>query len=67
MISRKKIIKSSRIPNGAQVGHETIESSDDVVLRADMPGALRRVEGAATLLQQASDMLRADPYSGPAR
>lgn len=53
--------------NPKQVGHETIESSDDAVLRADMPGALRRVEGAATLLQQASDMLRVDPYSGPAR
>lgn len=50
-----------------QVGHETIESSDDVVLRQDMPGALHRVETAATLLQQASDMLRADPFSGPAR
>ncbi|CAH0731450.1 unnamed protein product, partial [Brenthis ino] len=58
---------SLAVNNLVKVGHETIESSDDVVLRADMPGALRRVEGAATLLQQASDMLRADPYSGPAR
>lgn len=37
------------------------------MLRQDMPGALHRVETAATLLQQASDMLRTDPYSGPAR
>ncbi|XP_041983390.1 vinculin [Aricia agestis] len=58
---------SLAVNNLVKVGHETIESSDDAVLRADMPGALRRVEGAATLLQQASDMLRADPYSGPAR
>ncbi|XP_052745183.1 vinculin [Bicyclus anynana] len=58
---------SLAVNNLVKVGHETIESSDDVVLRTDMPGALRRVEGAATLLQQASDMLRADPYSGPAR
>ncbi|XP_045507640.1 vinculin [Colias croceus] len=58
---------SLAVNNLVKVGHETIESSDDTILRADMPGALRRVEGAATLLQQASDMLRSDPYSGPAR
>ncbi|XP_047516631.1 vinculin isoform X3 [Pieris napi] len=58
---------SLAVNNLVKVGHETIESSDDPILRGDMPGALRRVEGAATLLQQASDMLRADPYSGPAR
>ncbi|KPI95246.1 Vinculin [Papilio xuthus] len=58
---------SLAVNNLVKVGHETIESSEDAILRQDMPGALRRVEGAATLLQQASDMLRADPYSGPAR
>ncbi|KOB75305.1 Uncharacterized protein OBRU01_07694 [Operophtera brumata] len=58
---------SLAVNNLVKVGHETIESSDDAMLRQDMPGALRRVETAATLLQQASDMLRADPYSGPAR
>ncbi|XP_073958593.1 vinculin-like [Choristoneura fumiferana] len=58
---------SLAVNNLVKVGHETIESSDDAILRQDMPGALHRVEGAATLLQQASDMLRADPYSGPAR
>ncbi|XP_052753588.1 vinculin [Galleria mellonella] len=58
---------SVAVTNLVKVGHETIESSEDAVLRQDMPGALRRVETAATLLQQASDMLRADPYSGPAR
>ncbi|XP_063834865.1 vinculin [Ostrinia nubilalis] len=58
---------SLAVNNLVKVGHETIESSDDAILRQDMPGALHRVETAATLLQQASDMLRADPYSGPAR
>lgn len=58
---------SLAVNNLVKVGHETIESSDDAILRHDMPGALHRVETAATLLQQASDMLRADPYSGPAR
>lgn len=58
---------SLAVNNLVKVGHETIESSDDLILKQDMPGALHRVETAATLLQQASDMLRADPYSGPAR
>ncbi|XP_048487012.1 vinculin isoform X3 [Plutella xylostella] len=55
------------VNNLVKVGHETIESSDDATLRNDMPPALRRVETASSQLQQASDMLRADPYSGPAR
>nr|XP_049705344.1 vinculin isoform X3 [Helicoverpa armigera] len=58
---------SLAVNNLVKVGHETIESSEDSVLRHDMPSALHRVETAATLLQQASDMLRADPFSGPAR
>lgn len=49
------------------MGHETISSSDDQILRQEMPTALRRVEEAAGLLQDASAMLRDDPYSGPAR
>jgi Vinculin family. len=32
-----------------------------------MPSALVRVEGASRLLEEASAMLKADPYSGPAR
>ena len=32
-----------------------------------MPPALTRVEEASILLLEASDMLRADPYSAPAR
>jgi len=32
-----------------------------------MPPALRRVEESSILLLQASDMLRQDPYSAPAR
>lgn len=50
-----------------QVGKETIHSSDDAILKQDMPASLHRVEGAARLLEEASSMLKADPYSGPAR
>lgn len=50
-----------------QVGKETINSSDDALLKQDMPAALQRVEGASRLLEEASAMLKEDPYSGPAR
>ena len=50
-----------------QVGYDTINSSEDEILKQDMPPALNRVEEASILLLQASEMLRADPYSAPAR
>ena len=50
-----------------QVGYETIHNSEDLILKQDMPPALQRVEEASVLLLQASDMLRVDPYSAPAR
>lgn len=57
----------SLMPFFAQVGRETINSSDDPILKQDMPAALHRVEGASKLLEEASGMLKGDPYSGPAR
>ena len=50
-----------------QVGYDTINSSEDQILKQDMPPALNRVEEASLLLLQASEMLRTDPYSAPAR
>lgn len=50
-----------------QVGYDTINSSEDQILKQDMPPALNRVEEASLLLLQASEMLRADPFSAPAR
>jgi len=44
-----------------------VNSSEDQILKQDMPPALRRVEESSILLLQASDMLRGDPYSAPAR
>ncbi|KAB7505148.1 Vinculin [Armadillidium nasatum] len=49
------------------VGKETINSSDDPILKQDMPAALHRVENASKLLEEASALLKADPYSQPAR
>lgn len=66
-LSRPVAVVSTAVANLIQVGHETIKSSDDRLLKQDMPSALQRVETASQLLEKASDMLRTDPYSGPAR
>ncbi|KAL1130903.1 hypothetical protein AAG570_012144 [Ranatra chinensis] len=58
---------SRAVANLVKVGRETISSSDDAILKQDMPAALYRVEGASKLLEEASGMLKVDPYSGPAR
>ncbi|XP_045177292.1 vinculin-like isoform X9 [Mercenaria mercenaria] len=55
------------VDNLVKVGYETINSSDDQILKQDMPPALRRVEESSISLLQASEMLRSDPYSAPAR
>lgn len=58
---------SKAVANLVKVGRETINSSDDAILKQDMPAALQRVEGASKYLEEASAMLKSDPYSGPAR
>ncbi|XP_015597553.1 vinculin isoform X17 [Cephus cinctus] len=58
---------SMAVTNLVKVGKETINSSDDALLKQDMPTALHRVESASRLLEEASGMLKQDPYSGPAR
>ncbi|KAK3594112.1 hypothetical protein CHS0354_040882 [Potamilus streckersoni] len=55
------------VDNLVKVGYDTINSSEDQILKQDMPPALNRVEEASILLLQASDMLRVDPFSAPAR
>lgn len=58
---------SIAVTNLVKVGRETINSSDDPILKQDMPSSLMRVENASQLLEEASQLLRADPFSGPAR
>uniref|UniRef100_A0A6B0VFC1 Vinculin n=1 Tax=Ixodes ricinus TaxID=34613 RepID=A0A6B0VFC1_IXORI len=58
---------SMAVSNLVKVGRETINSSDDQILRQDMPAALHRVEQSSKLLEEASALLKADPYSQPAR
>ncbi|XP_055922051.1 vinculin [Eupeodes corollae] len=66
-LSRPVQVVSMAVTNLIKVGRETINSSDDNILKQDMPSALTRVENASQLLEEASDMLKGDPYSGPAR
>ncbi|XP_050314935.1 vinculin isoform X2 [Anthonomus grandis grandis] len=58
---------SSAVSNLVKVGRDTINSSDDAILRQDMPAALVRVERSARLLEDASGRLKSDPFSAPAR
>ncbi|XP_063234336.1 vinculin isoform X6 [Bacillus rossius redtenbacheri] len=66
-LERPVMAVSRAVTNLVKVGRETINSSDDAILKQDMPAALVRVEGASKLLEEASAMLKVDPYSSPAR
>ncbi|XP_066997396.2 vinculin isoform X2 [Anabrus simplex] len=66
-LERPVMAVSKAVANLVKVGRETINSSDDAILKQDMPSALVRVEGASKLLEEASAMLKVDPFSGPAR
>ncbi|XP_034254649.1 vinculin isoform X7 [Thrips palmi] len=66
-LSRPVQAVSHAVADLVKVGRETINSSDDPILKQDMPAALHRVEGASKFLEEASGMLKGDPYSGPAR
>ncbi|XP_063978152.1 vinculin isoform X12 [Diachasmimorpha longicaudata] len=66
-LGRPVQVVSMAVTNLVKVGKETINSSDDALLKQDMPSALQRVEGASRLLEEASALLKHDPYSGPAR
>lgn len=58
---------SRAVDNLIKVGYETCHSSDDLILKEDMPPALQRVEISSKLLEDACRMLRDDQYSVPAR
>lgn len=58
---------SRAVENLTKVGKDTIDRSDDEILRADMPNSLHRVERASKLLEEAAEMLRGDPFSQQAR
>uniref|UniRef100_A0A2R5LHL7 Vinculin n=1 Tax=Ornithodoros turicata TaxID=34597 RepID=A0A2R5LHL7_9ACAR len=66
-LERPVLAVSTAVSNLIKVGRDTINSSDDQILRQDMPAALQRVEQSARLLEEASLLLKADPFSQPAR
>ncbi|GMS95777.1 hypothetical protein PENTCL1PPCAC_17952 [Pristionchus entomophagus] len=55
------------VDNLIQVGYDTCDHSTDRILQQDMPPSLQRVQGASNLLNEASHMLKIEPYSSPAR
>ena len=58
---------SRAVENLTKVGKDTINRSDDEILRAEMPNSLHRVDRASKLLEEAAHMLKGDPYSQQAR
>ncbi|XP_016304135.1 vinculin-like [Sinocyclocheilus anshuiensis] len=55
------------VSNLVRVGKETVQTTEDAIMRRDMPPAFIKVEDACTKLVQAAQMLKADPYSVQAR
>ncbi|XP_016418537.1 vinculin-like [Sinocyclocheilus rhinocerous] len=55
------------VSNLVRVGKETVQTTEDAIMRRDMPPAFIKVENACTKLVQAALMLKADPYSVQAR
>ncbi|XP_048862431.1 vinculin-like isoform X2 [Brienomyrus brachyistius] len=61
------VVVQAAVSNLVKVGKETVQTTEDQIMRRDMPPAFIKVESACTKLVQAAQMLRADPYSVPAR
>ncbi|XP_043958205.1 vinculin isoform X2 [Gambusia affinis] len=55
------------VSNLVRVGKDTVQTTEDQIMKRDMPPAFIKVENACTKLVQAASMLKADPYSVPAR
>ncbi|XP_041921534.1 vinculin a isoform X2 [Alosa sapidissima] len=55
------------VSNLVRVGKETVQTTEDQIMKRDMPSAFIKVENASAKLVQAAQMLKADPYSVPAR
>jgi len=58
---------SKAVANLAKVGREMVNSTEDTILRQDMPTAINKVENAANLLEDASSISKSDPFSKTAR
>ncbi|XP_030848746.1 vinculin isoform X2 [Strongylocentrotus purpuratus] len=66
-LSRPVMAVSAAVQNLVKVGRDTANSTDDKILKQEMPPAFQGVEQSATKLYEAAMMLKEDPYSSPAR
>ncbi|XP_072534276.1 vinculin a isoform X1 [Salminus brasiliensis] len=55
------------VSNLVRVGRETVQTTEDQIMKRDMPPAFIKVENACAKLVEAARMLKTDPYSVPAR
>ncbi|XP_035256345.1 vinculin-like isoform X5 [Anguilla rostrata] len=60
-------VVQAAVSNLVRVGKETVQTTEDQIMKRDMPPAFIKVENACAKLVQAAQMLKADPYSVPAR
>eukprot|EP00095_Tigriopus_kingsejongensis_P010849 maker-scaffold1333_size47127-snap-gene-0.11 protein:Tk10849 transcript:maker-scaffold1333_size47127-snap-gene-0.11-mRNA-1 annotation:"vinculin-like isoform 1" len=66
-LERPVLAVSKAVTNLVKVGRDMSSSTDDLILQQDMPQALNKVEGAARMLVEASQLSKIDPLSKPAR
>lgn len=55
------------VSNLMQVGKESVQTTEDQILKRDVPPAFVKVENACTKLVQAAQMHQSDPHSVPAQ
>ncbi|XP_077585818.1 vinculin-like isoform X4 [Stigmatopora nigra] len=60
-------VVQAAVSNLVRVGKETVQTTEDQMLKRDMPPAFIKVENSSSKLVQAAQMLKTDPYSVPAR
>jgi len=58
---------SKAVANLVRVGRDTIASSQDMKMKSEMPKSLSTIERASGFLEEASNDLKADPYSQKGR
>ncbi|XP_071505941.1 vinculin-like isoform X3 [Diadema antillarum] len=66
-LSRPVMAVSAAVQNLVKVGKDTAESTQDKILRQEMPPAFQKVEESAHQLSQAALTLKSDPFSSEAR
>ncbi len=62
-LSKSVQVVKTAVDNLVKVGHETCSTSNDDLLRTDMPQALERVNHASTLLIDAAHILKSESSS----